>query len=274
MKPEDYPEQDEVSEFARAYVNKITKLGSSVSGEDVMYGSNPYQSIGIHCPKNPSGSVFMFIHGGGWTTGYKEWNNFMAPSLLANNIIFVTVGYRLAPIDLFPAGLNDCVDAVTWVYKNIEKYGGDTSQIYLGGHSAGGHYASLISVSNEWQEQANVPLDVIRGCVPVSGVFLFGEGSGLTQHPRFLGKEGNGMARKASPILFVNKPTPKFFISYGDSDFPHLITQALKMEQALKKVGTKVTRLEMAGCDHLEAHLETSSPNGNWLKTLTSFMSI
>ena len=47
MKPEDYPEQDEVSEFARAYVNKITKLGSSISGEDVLYGSNPYQSIGI-----------------------------------------------------------------------------------------------------------------------------------------------------------------------------------------------------------------------------------
>ena len=63
MKPEDYPEQDEVSEFARAYVNKITKLGSSISGEDVLYGSNPYQSIEIHCPENPSGSVFMFIHG-------------------------------------------------------------------------------------------------------------------------------------------------------------------------------------------------------------------
>ena len=102
MQLSEYPAQEPISEFARAYAEKVMQLGANIKGEDVLYGANPYQSLGIHKPLKGCGAVFMFIHGGGWTSGYKEWNNFMAPAFVNNDILFVTVGYRLAPTHLFP----------------------------------------------------------------------------------------------------------------------------------------------------------------------------
>ena len=48
--------------------------------------------------------MLLFWHGGGWTSGYKEWMGFMAPALNAAGVTFVSAGYRLAPEHVFPAG--------------------------------------------------------------------------------------------------------------------------------------------------------------------------
>tara|TARA_B100001013_G_scaffold122618_1_gene71175 strand:+ start:84 stop:908 length:825 start_codon:yes stop_codon:yes gene_type:complete len=274
MQLNEYPAQEPISEFARAYAEKVMQLGANMKGEDVQYGANPYQSLGIHKPLKGCGAVFMFIHGGGWTSGYKEWNNFMAPAFVNNDILFVTVGYRLAPMHLFPEGFNDCANAVAWVYNNATKYGANPNQIFLGGHSAGGHYASLLTVRDNWKKHKSLPDDVIKGCVPVSGVYRFGKNSGLNQRPRFLGSEGSGVAADASPILQINKVTADFYMAHGDDDFPHLIDQAIEMENVLKQAGTSIDRTLMVGCDHLGAHLATGDEKGGWFKGLLSFMGV
>ena len=274
MQPDNYPPQDPISEFARPYAEKVMQLGSNIKGEDVLIGDNPYQSLGIHKPSKNSGAVFMFIHGGGWTSGYKEWNNFMAPAFVNNDVLFITVGYRLAPMHLFPEGLEDCVNAVAWVYNNIAKYDADPNRIFLGGHSAGGHYASLLAVREDWKNNNNLPDDVIKGYAPVSGVYRFGKESGLSQRPRFLGEEGTGAATEASPILQVNKATADFYMAHGDNDFPHLIEQAIEMEKVLRQAGTSIDRSILVDCDHLGAHLATGDEKGKWFKGLLSFMEV
>ena len=86
----------------------------------------------------------------------------MAPAFVNNNILFVTVGYRLAPTHLFPEGFNDCANAVAWVYNNAKKYGANPNQIFLGGHSAGGHYASLLTVRDNWKKIRACPTTSLR----------------------------------------------------------------------------------------------------------------
>ena len=274
MQPDQYPPQDKVSEFAKSYAAEVMRRDSRIKAEDILLGKNPYQSVGIHKPLNPCGPVFMFIHGGGWTTGYKEWNNFMAPTFTDYGVIFVTVGYRLAPVHLFPAGLEDCASAVAWIYNNISELGGDPKRIFLGGHSAGGHFSSLLAVQKHWQGDFNVPENVIQGCVPVSGVYRFGEGSGLSQRPRFLGEKGSGTATLASPVLQTNSVTPPFLMAHGDNDFPHLISQAEEMEAVLHKFGSSVERIILKDCDHLGAHLATGEANGEWIKKVMKFMAV
>ena len=274
MRLEDYPAQGELPEFAQPYAAEVMRRGSGIEAEDICFGEDPYQSLGIHKPLHPCGAVFIFIHGGGWTNGYKEWNNFMAPSFTNRGIHFVTVGYRLAPEHLFPTGLDDCATAVAWIYNNIGEFGGDPRRIFLGGHSAGGHYASLLAVQNNWQSSHQVPESIIRGCVPVSGVYRFGEGSGLSQRPRFLGAKGNGSASLASPVFQINGVTPPFLMAHGDNDFPHLISQAEEMEAALNKFGSSVERITIKDCDHLGAHLATDQSNGKWTKKVIKFMAV
>ena len=120
----------------------------------------------------------------------------------------------------------------------------------------------------------NVPENVIQGCVPVSGVYRFGEGSGLTQRPRFLGEKGSGTATLASPVLQTNSVTPPFLMAHGDNDFPHLISQAEEMEAVLQKFGSSVERIILKDCDHLGAHLATGEANGEWIKKVMKFMAV
>jgi len=272
MRPENYPEQDELAEFARPYAEEVVRRAVGIEGEDVLFGSDPYQSVGVHRALNPNGTVFAFIHGGGWTNGYKEWNNFMAPAYTALGVTFVSIGYRMAPMHIFPAGLEDCAQGVAWIFNNIADYGGNPHRIFLGGHSAGGHYASLLAIKKDWQSDLNVPIDVIRGCIPVSGVYRFGENSGLNQRPRFLGAKNSGNSAAASPILFINGTTCPFLMAHGESDFPHLMTQAEEMEAALKAFGTMTERVTLTGCDHLGAHYATGEADGDWVKKVLKFM--
>jgi acetyl esterase/lipase len=103
--------------------------------------------------------------------------------------------------------------------------------------------------------------DVIKACLPISGVFRFDPGSGLSGTPT-LGPESNGADQPASPVLYVKKPTPPFFIACGEKDFPHLIEQAAEMEKVLGQAGTDVTSIVMPGLTHFTASLAGGIPDG------------
>ena len=104
MRIEDYPPQEPFSEFAMPYVEEVTRISEGHDGVDYFYGDDPYQGIALHVSETPNATVFAFIHGGGWTSGYREHMNFMAPGFLAAGVTFASIGYRLAPAHLFPKG--------------------------------------------------------------------------------------------------------------------------------------------------------------------------
>jgi len=270
MRIEDYPAQEPFSDFARAYHETVMARGKGVAGIEVQIGDDPYQSLTLYVPSNPNGTVLGFMHGGGWTNGYKEWMAFMAPPLLKAGILFASIGYRLAPAHNFPAGLDDARHAIKWLHENATRHGGNRSRIFVGGHSAGGHYASLLAASRSWLKPFGLPEDTLRGCLPISGVFDFGPESGLSTRPRFLGDPGNEVA--ASPIKNISDQPPPFLIAYGADDFPHLRRQALDMETSLGAVGGRVTRFAMPGRDHLSASYAAGEEDGPWLSRALDWM--
>ena len=168
-----YPAQEPFSPIGERYHVEALRLGQGVVGEESAYGPDPYQGL-LRFPAGQaaSGDTLLFFHGGGWTNGYKEWMAFMAPGLNAGGVHLVSAGYRLAPGHVFPTGLEDCTAALLAVLE------GARGRVFVGGHSAGGHYAALLALGPHRGR--------IAGCLPVSGVFEFGEGSGLPSRPRFL----------------------------------------------------------------------------------------
>lgn len=270
MRPEDYPPQEPFSERAQGYHDEAMRRGAGVQGLEFTYGYSPYQSLAVYQAAQPSGDTLLCWHGGGWTNGYKEWLAFMAPALAAAGVTFVSAGYRLAPVHVFPAGYSDCLDALAWVYHNIAAHGGDPERVFVGGHSAGGHYASLMAVSRDWQTPRDLPAHVIRGCLPISGVYRFGEGSGLAVRPRFLGSADND--RRASPCHRIQGVPPPFFMVYGEQDFPHLIPQALEMAEALRAAGGDVVCLELKGCNHFSASYVSGDADGPWVGRAVEWM--
>jgi len=90
--------------------------------------------------------VFIFFHGGGWTLGNMDSeNHFSAMMCLRAKCIVVSVDYRLAPEDPYPAGVEDAVDSFKWVLQNPKDYNMDTSRIAVGGSSSGANLAAVLS---------------------------------------------------------------------------------------------------------------------------------
>lgn len=268
---DDYPPQEPFSPIGEIFHARAQELSAGIAGTAFAYGASPYQEVALFPADKPDGRVLMFMHGGGWTNGYKEWMAFMAPPLNAAGVTFVSADYRLAPANLWPDGCDDAAAALAWVHANIADHGGDPGRIYVGGHSAGGHYAAWLAVHDDWQARAGVPGDVIQGCLPVSGVYDFMPGNGMPVKPQFLGDDPVTEIA-ASPLHSIAGSPPPFLLAWGESDFPQLIRQAGEMAAALKAHGVGVTTLELAGCDHAEASFICRDPAGPWLPAALEFM--
>lgn len=98
--------------------------------------------------RSEPGSVptLLWMHGGGWSSGSIGTGETAARALCElAGLVVVSVGYRLAPEAVWPAGLDDCTAALCWVHENIAGLGGDAARIGVGGDSAGGNLAAVLA---------------------------------------------------------------------------------------------------------------------------------
>lgn len=114
----------------------------------------PAKQLNVFAPKKADKApVLIFIHGGSWNSGRKEIYDFMGSRLARRGVVTVIIDYPLAPTHKLPAMEKSSLMAVKWVKDNISSYGGDPDQIYVSGHSAGGHLAALVAIKKEpWKE--------------------------------------------------------------------------------------------------------------------------
>jgi acetyl esterase/lipase len=84
-------------------------------------------------------AVFYHIHGGGWVLQSEHYQDLMLDWIAQNcQVTVVSVGYRLAPEDPYPAGNDDCEDVAAWLVDHAQaEYGAPLA--FMGGDSAGGH---------------------------------------------------------------------------------------------------------------------------------------
>jgi para-nitrobenzyl esterase len=134
-------------------------------GEGVLVGSEDCLYLDIKTPKKKSSEllpVMFWIHGGGNTSGLKDLYDY-STMVNRHDVIVVTINYRLGAFGWFthPSiqgnqqgldkasnfGTLDIIQALKWVNKNIELFGGDSNNITIFGESAGGHNVLSLMVS-------------------------------------------------------------------------------------------------------------------------------
>ena len=94
----------------------------------------------------PSGAL-LWIHGGGMIMGSPEQDDAMLGQIADElGILIVAARYRFAPEDPYPAGLDDCVNALRWLSDSAEELGVDPRRIAVGGASAGGGLAAAVAL--------------------------------------------------------------------------------------------------------------------------------
>ena len=88
---------------------------------------------------------FVQIHGGGMVLNSARSSDVRNVSICAAlGVTVISVDYRLAPENPYPAALNDCFAALRWTHQHADKLGIDVSRIAVGGDSAGGGLAASV----------------------------------------------------------------------------------------------------------------------------------
>lgn len=120
---------------------------------NVQYGQDGDRKLlcDIFRPKGGSKTLpaILVVHGGGWLNGSKNKFRALALELANRGYATVAVEYRLGYEAKFPAGIQDCNAATSFIKKNAERFGIDPKRIGAVGGSAGGHLVGLMSTGWE-----------------------------------------------------------------------------------------------------------------------------
>lgn len=229
--------------------------------------------LDIHRPKGCQDyPVLFFVHGGSWTYGNKDHFGVytaLARTLAKYGIGTVSINYRLSPQVKHPEHIRDVARAFAWTWRNIGKYGGDPRQLFVAGHSAGGHLIALLASDESYLKAEGLTLDCIKGAISISGVLS------LPPSPLFDSVFGTDPIerRRASPITHVNVRCPPFLILYADDDLPFCNrTNAQAFDQALKDKRCQSQVCEIASRNHLSILLNSVKDSDPVMQNILGFI--
>lgn len=181
--------------------------------------------------------VVAMIHGGGWRSGNKEMNHYMAGELAKRGYAAISIEYRLSMEAQYPAGLQDVKTALRWIRAHRSTFGWDDQRIALMGCSSGGQMAALLGARNQpfppYQTAAYPDAsDTIQAVIDVDGVLAFihpasSEGAdmpgkpsaatrwfgvGVTEDPTLWQEASaiNHLHAGSAPMVFINSALPRF----------------------------------------------------------------
>jgi acetyl esterase len=192
-------------------------------------------------PEKVDGAM-LHIHGGGWMTGSPEMMDLLNDAISKTlNLAIVSVDYRLAPENPYPAGPDDCETAAVWLIENCRaEYG--TDRLLIGGESAGAHLSAVTLLRlrdrHAWEDRfcgANLVFGAYDLSFPPSAMGIGMKPGGDLLDPEgmsfMVGQFVPGMttderrAPDVSPLFAELSGMPRALFSVGTAD--HLIDDSL-----------------------------------------------
>ena len=190
-------------------------------------------------------ATVIWMHGGGLSGGKKE----IPEKLMNQGFAVIGIEYRRSPEVLCKLIIEDAAAAVAWTFRNIAKYGGDTTQIFLSGHSAGGYLDLMVSMDKKWLAAYNIDANRIAGILPLSPQTI--------THFKIRKEMGipdiQPVIDMYAPLFHVRKDLPPLVLITGDRELEMLgrYEENAYLMRMMKLNGHKQTTLyELDGFGH------------------------
>jgi acetyl esterase/lipase len=258
--------------------------------------------------------IVLLVHGGAWMVGdnrccglYSSVGEFLA----RQGIGVAMPNYRLSPTVKHPEHIKDVARAFAWTKRHIAEHGGDPRQLYLVGHSAGGHLVALLATDEQYLKAEGCQSADIQGVVGISGVYRIPAGKaeielgGSSQLALRLDEmmpiRGVSAARgpkaplrgglpirlnifgpafgddpnarlEASPVHHVRKGLPPFLLLSADHDLPILPGLADEMHETLRKHGVASRLLTIENRNHNSIVFKAIEANDPVAQAIVAFV--
>lgn len=217
--------------------------------------------------------ILYFIHGGGFFAGSPDVVEELVKLIVEKtDILAVSVDYRLCPENPYPTGHEDCYSVLKWIYNNGESFGGNKSNIFVAGDSAGGNLTqycttkdmedglgmvkgqlllyptiNMANVEDEFfkwsRDEFEISPKYKRGVEMTLGMFEgLSDGLGDVLGTKDIKNE------YLSPYIREPKGLPPTFITVGEHDF--LKVECLAYAAKLNKAGVKTETILYKGLGH------------------------
>ncbi|OGG46234.1 MAG: hypothetical protein A3F84_19650 [Candidatus Handelsmanbacteria bacterium RIFCSPLOWO2_12_FULL_64_10] len=205
--------------------------------------------LDLYLPEDGKGfPTLMWIHGGGWTTGDKDGYADLGRRFAEAGIGVAMIDYRLSPAVRHPDHVEDCARAFAWLHANIRKRGGDPARLFVGGHSAGGHLAALLTLDGAYLDELKVPEGAIKAAIFMSAPY---EIRPNRVYEAAFGKDAD-VCRAASPISYVENATmPILVLTETVEDGKHKAIEQVKPFRKAVADRKNVRFIDAADRDHM-----------------------
>jgi acetyl esterase len=248
--------------LSAVYAGKPTAVGAVA---DLELDAGEVRIPGRHYAPAEAGGphpLLVYYHGGGFTYGDLETHDGVCRILCRHAGAHVlAVDYRLAPEHPFPAAVEDARAALRWAYANAGGLGADPQRVGVGGDSAGGNLAAVVS---QLAAHDGGPPPVLQLLIYPATDFsarrrsreLFGEGFLLTNpemdwfEDNYLGPERtHARDPRASPLLGedLSGLAPAYVVTAA---FDPLRDEGEEYARALREAGTPTMLRRFPGFIH------------------------
>jgi acetyl esterase/lipase len=187
--------------------------------------------------------LIAFVHGGFWRESDDGYGigEALAEALVPQGVAVALIRYALAPAHKFPAQAEDIARALAYLHRVADTHGFDPKRVFLMGHSAGAHLASLVALDGRYLSDAGAPPHAVAGVIAVSGIYDLTGGPIAQRADELLAPVFGSDARTlrdASPVNHARREPP-FLVLSAENDFGGFQPDARRFAARLRAAGNR-----------------------------------
>ncbi len=217
----------------------------------VPYGNLPRQKLDVYLPRDGKiKATIVYFYGGGWISGARWYYRLFGRMMAARGFAVIVPDYHLYPQVRFPAFIEDAALAFKWVHDNLGRWGGHRSRLFVMGHSAGAHIATMLALDPKYLATQGLTPSTIRGVIGLAGPYTFDPlkwpGTKTVFAPA---AQTPDLAR---PIKLVRADAPAMLLLHGKRDRIAGAHASQHLAEALTKAGSAARAIVYPKIGHFE----------------------
>ncbi|WP_444897257.1 alpha/beta hydrolase [Microbulbifer sp. SSSA005] len=232
------------------------------SSLDISYGDSSGEKLDIFPAKSPNAPVFVFIHGGYFRALDKKQYRYIAKPFIEAGCTVALVNYDLAPAVSVKEIIEQNIKAFLWIYKNIDRWNGNPSNIVICGHSVGAFLVAKI-LEFEWTPEIR---SSISGAIMLSGLY------DLTKMRQSYLNESLRLSEddvtNLSPIFGDIRCFTKAIVAVGDDETAEFIDQSKRYCGKLQQTKSSCEYLLLKNKNHYTVSRMLSSRNNDLMNKI------